>query len=406
MSSIERLNYLINDSEAVVARNALNHKLFNNTLLISITPDSSFNNISSISFIYQKTSTDKIQRDYQDVPSDLFSVHGDDLATKIILFSDTLSEADKVQISNYYKDTEKQLDQNIVNFFTLGFSNLVTLCQLIQTAPNLFAPYNVSLPTNIFDITMLTQSYIAYIDSFLFNIIQGKTTNVIKTLANNVSTFAKYFGKMFNQGVAFDITKPVQEAMRDFKDHTYNPTEIISNHINIIERNKDDFLNELRTEAEFHKQEIRDLVLNKEDPAYYDDVISKQQDLLSEIDTAQARLDDTIVLFEKKTAEAYIKIEALLLQVEKRYNDVEDLYNQTQSISNNASVSMSNQLDEKMVTDLVTKTMSSSQQKSDASVINRLDTLATRVDKESARHKNSISRLEKMLEKLLDSLDD
>jgi hypothetical protein len=404
MGSIERLNYILNDVESIIGRNALNHKLFNNTLLISIVPDTSFSNLQSISFVYQKTPTDKIQKEYL-VSNDLFSIHGDDLASKILLFSDTLTESDRVQINNYYKDIETLPEQNLINFFTLGLASFITLCQLIQNNPVLFSPYNLTLPESVFNISSLTRQYINYVDSYLFNIIQGKTSNLVKKLASNASSFNKYFSNMFNPGTTtYDISKPIQASMRDFKDHTYNPTEIISSHINIIERNKDDALNELRSEADFRMQEIRDLYLTKADGCC-DNIFSRQQDCLSEIDAAQDRIDQSIQEFECKSKETLAKLTLLAEQVEKRYNDVEDIYNQAQSLASCGGNSCENSINEKLVSDMVNKYISMNLPKPDTTISTKLDSISSRLDGELARYKNGLSRLEKMVGKILDSID-
>lgn len=401
MGSIERLNYILNDVESVVGRNALNHKLFNNTLLISITPDSSFSNLSTVSFIYQRSQDDRIQKEYT-ISNDLFNIHGDDLVTKIIMFADTLKQTDIAKINNYYKDYEKQSEQSTINFFTLGLTNFITLCQLIQDNPSLFSPYNVNLPVK-FDVSLLTQSYIEYVDSYLFNIIQGKVSNLVKNLANNSSMFAKYFSKMFNVGTAYDMSKAIQESMKDFKNYTYNPEEIISNHINIIERNKDDLINEMRNEVESYKQEIRDLHINKNDDCC-DNIFNKQQDCIAEIDSAQDKVENAISLFKLESEKAFVKLNTLVVTIENRCNDIEDLYNQIQSLSNCNTSQCGSTVDEKMVSDLVNKYLSMAPTKNDDSS-SKINDLSKRVDKESARYNNRMSRLEKLFEKILDSME-
>ena len=206
MSSVERLNYLLNEVESLVSRNALAYKLFNNGLLIQITPDSGFSNIADMSFRYKNSKNEEISKTFL-FSNDLLNFQGDDLASKVLLYLQKLSSSDLEVITKYYNDEDASLDQRSINFFTVGLASLATVCQLIQDQPDLFAPYNVSLPVAQFDSSLISQSLIDYVDGYLFNLSHAgkKVSTIARTLAQNAHTFNKYFRNLF---VVFLLVQP------------------------------------------------------------------------------------------------------------------------------------------------------------------------------------------------------
>lgn len=402
MGTIERLNYLINDVESVLSRNALKYKLFNNGLLIEITPDANFGNVSTISFTFTKPSGDKVSKEYA-IDDSVFQTSGDDLATKVLLFSDNLSKQDINSITKYYNDEETSNEQKIINYFTTGLGNLISVYQLIIDQPLLFSPYSssVSLPVPKFDVSLLSQSLIDYVDGHLFNISQSnKVSQIARVLARNAYTFTKYFKGMFIPGsVSYDITKAVQTSMRDFKNITYNPDEILNSHVTSLERSKLDILEEIRGDVEAYKQELRDLYLN---PQYDNgcggdgngEVENIRQAAIADI-TSYA--DEEIGLIKKESLAVIKYIDSSKAYIEGQVEEARSILDQV----NSADTCRGDSLTADEVNEMIKSQVSSIKMTTTPSDVTKMNALNDKLDKEVSRLNTKITRIEKMLDTIL-----
>lgn len=405
MSSVERLNYLLNEVESLVSRNALTYKLFNNGLLIQITPDSSFGNISDISFRYKNPKNEEISKTFL-FSNDLLNFQGDDLASKVLLYLEKLPASDVEVINKYYNDEDESPDQKSINFFTVGLASLATICQLILDEPGLFTPYSVGLPVSNFDTSLISQSLIDYIDGYLFNLshAKGKVSTIATTLAKNAHTFNKYFRNLFVPGsVQYDITRSIQNSMSDFKNITYNADEIISNHLAVLEKTKNEFLEELKTDLQSYKLELRDAATINEslvDNNQNDNFESRAQDCLNDISNHTDREIEVI----KKEGQIIIKFineakQTIEDQVEEAQNILDEVKTYNDSCNNSGGLTTAD------VEQVVKMQLSNFKVTTTPTDVAKWNELNDKLEAQISWSRNKINRIEKMLDKVLSLLN-
>lgn len=405
MSSVERLNYLLNEVESLVSRNALTYKLFNNGLLIQITPDSSFGNISDISFRYKNPKNEEISKTFL-FSNDLLNFQGDDLASKVLLYLEKLPASDVEVINKYYNDEDESSDQKSINFFTVGLASLATICQLILDEPSLFTPYSVGLPVSHFDTSLISQSLIDYIDGYLFNLshAKGKVSTIATTLAKNAHTFNKYFRNLFVPGsVQYDITRSIQNSMSDFKNITYNADEIISSHLAVLEKTKNEFLEELKTDLQSYKLELRDAATINEslvDNNQNDNFESRAQDCLNDISNHTDREIEVI----KKEGQIIIKFineakQTIEDQVEEAQNILDEVKTYNDSCNNSSGLTTAD------VEQVVKMQLSNFKVTATPTDVAKWNELNDKLEAQISWSRNKINRIEKMLDKVLSLLN-
>jgi len=301
MVAIERIFFMCNsDGSEQFSHTALNYRIVDNSSLISIIPDSKYTNVESISFTYQNKGQ-KISHTYNNFDlNSILNIHGGDLVTKILLFSNSLTDESINDILNWPTSVGDSDEQKIINTFLIGVANTLMLYFIANKLPAAF-PVSFKLPAPPTGINDLTANYAEYVNHFASMIAVLRTESIAKNWCKINVAFWRYFSPIFNKGEYYKTHEAAQRSILDFADHVSTNFHDIEN----VTRNSIDTISSTSVKM---SQEIETLSTNSLDSIQklHDDCISDFDDVRGQIIAAK---DEAIQNVEEVTAKYAHRLE-------------------------------------------------------------------------------------------------
>jgi len=332
-TSIERINYLVDENNELVSKSSLLFKQKTDSLLFSIIPSDDFEDISSINmnFRYKEFKLNKE-----------FKINWDNIIPKILSL-----EFNKIQTDPFKEENKKQ---NLINLFTYGLGNLICTLQIIQDYPNFLPLNSVQLPHFRPNSIESIKEHIDKIKSYLINISKD-SNNIIKKLSTNCLNFFKYFYGMFIEDKKEEEIRIIQENILPKQDIIEEEDSCEEDNFNSVIQKQIDYLlsqTELCNDRvdssikEFSIKEGKINKMNKELKDYVDDKVDEIQALFFEheeksckstSDKTEALSKEAIMNFEStieknlqnKFNERLNKIEKEISGINKKYNNIENI---------------------------------------------------------------------------------